>query len=1113
MEDGKGSENEKRRRAVPKFASFKPSPTPTPETAPDRPRSTSQEARTRREGNRNAEEQRRADDRRDDGRRRHGRESGRERDHDRFYDRARDRHRSRDREVEWNRERPRDLERDRHRHRDRHRDGRGRRSPRPSPSREQDDQKHPPAPSNDLFVLDKRGDPLILQFGTNDRSLVPTYHRFGAGKIIGTPGFLTIHRDTSREHFSIRAPGEGSGSTSAFRDKTLVAAANRAKSRRIKPSPAQPSAPPQDFIPLEPSSRKRKRGSETPEPHPPPPNYRSIHITNPKSHTSPPSSPSSPSSQSTSHSRSNSPELKPELTTTQTRASALSSHLKSHPTDADAWLSLISLQDALFAENRPGLASCWTADEFRALAELKMGLYEEALEHVADPARREVLVLGMMGVGKRWEEVLLGEEKKVRGAGGLDFEMGRVGSFSVDQVRGLVTEKLAALGEVLAEMAGAGGGEEEEVLMRLLWDAGFGELAVAAWQGMLEMTFCRPMGESTAEAAMESFGEFWESEVARIGEEGARGWKHFVESGPDAADPPEPRLESAGEVPQAADLFRAWAAAEQQATSRALMPARTLDEGNDDDPFRVVMFSDIKDGLVWFPPAVLSRVKPLLADAFLVFCGLPPAGLSGERFAGLGLDLGLNKVDAGAALGLSRRTPEFRQQGNSMAISPEVLFSGDSWFRYLDKWSNTYQSGDSQVEMSWALRTLGYLVNDGGMETLAEYYLAMAWLNEPAGAKKVAKGLLKRYSSNTRLYNAYALVERANQDLEVSLKVLSSATGLVQPSTPSDSQLLWNTWAWIHLESGQKEMALVRLCSSVDRDLHYSAVSPALLLKARSHLSSTRDYSLSSQQLETAAQYAESLMLMEYLASEEPGTEPAAETQGNITAALSTIHSFSRELQSRNLIKSPDHERLLQTAARLLYYHATHGPYRPSYLASQLQTFIALFPRNTIFLSLLAWSQPSPRINDPVRTTLDSLSLLPAQDSLSTRRFAIQHEARFGTAHSVRAAFEAALQGSGGSSDPACRASVELWMAYVRFCCCCGSAGMEGLRGRAKEVYYRAIGACPWAKEVYMLAFGPGLAGELGGLELGAVVETMVARGLRVHVDLGGVRFRPMTFS
>lgn len=122
-------------------------------------------------------------------------------------------------------------------------------------------------------------------------------------------------------------------------------------------------------------------------------------------------------------------------------------------------------------------------------------------------------------------------------------------------------------------------------------------------------------------------------------------------------------------------------------------------------------------------------------------------------------------------------------------------------------------------------------------------------------------------------------------------------------------------------------MALVRLCSSVDGSFEGPAVSPALLLKARSHFSSSRDYSLSSLQLENATQHAESLMLLEYLAGggDDGAVEPSSDAQGSIAAALSSVHSFSRELASRSLAGSPHHERLLQTAARLLYYHATHG--------------------------------------------------------------------------------------------------------------------------------------------------------------------------------------------
>ncbi|KAL2189003.1 DUF1740-domain-containing protein [Thermothelomyces heterothallicus CBS 203.75] len=1168
--DKEQRQDKDKRRAVPKFGSFKPNPTPEP--APTA-RQAEEETQSYEDRHGRADKDSRSRDRdrdrreADRGHRRSSRERGRDRERDRSREAQGSRHREghglrkrdherggdRERDREWDRERERkrekDSERERHRSRhERHHTSRSR-SPRNAPGRDRCDRAGSPVlSSNDLFVMDKRGDPLIVQYGSNDRSQVPVYHRFGGGRIIGSPGFLIIHRDGVREQFGIRLPGEGSGSGSAFRDKALVAAAARLRPRRIKPEPepAHSARPPSEaFIPLSPP-RKRKRhhdGHDEDGTHPPsPPDYRSTYGKARQDNL--PSDSDSDSGSDSSPSRSPSPEPDPDLPGPRARAADLSRRVKTHPSDIPAWLELVALQDSLFASASssfssssspssaiPDILGSRTAEEARSLAELKLSLYQEALPHAVSPQDRETLLLGMMREGARvWEEGVL--KKKWEEVGSpdagfrlwkarLNYETGRVAGFVVEQVREMIVGKLKALGRELERVAAGGREGDEELcrqlvyvflrLTRLLHDAGFAELAVAAWQALLEMTFCRPPAEYAAEAALASFADFWEGEVARIGEDGARGWRHFVEAGEGMVDPPEPKSDKPSVVRGTMDPLKAWALMENQGAEKARMPARTLDEGTEDDPFRVVLFSDIKEFLVWFPSPVVPQVKPLLADAFLVFCGLPPAGLSGEPFlallrdpfvaaTGQGLDLGLGKEEAGTTTrDLTRHGPEFIQHGGSLAISAQVLFCKSSKFRYLEEWSRIYDAADKQVDLSWVLRTIGYLVRDCRMEALATYYLAMEWLNDSARARKVAKGLLKQYSSNIQLYNAYALVEWANGNAEVSHKVFSSATGLVQPLS-SDGQLLWNTWAWTHLESGQKDLALARLCSSVDKEFRGPIPSPALLLTAKSQIASTRDYSLSSRQLGTAAQYAESLMLLEYL-SAEGGSEPTSETQGNISAALSTIHAFSHELQSRNLHDTPHHERLLQSAACLLYHHATHGPYRPTYVREQLQTFVHLFPHNTLFLSLFAWSQPPLRIDDPVRAVLRTRALAgppgPPHDRLGTRRFAIHHEARAGagTAHSVRAAFEAALD----DGDDGCRGSAELWVRYLRFCC---SRRAELGRARAREVFYRAIGACPGAKEVYMEAFGEGMAGMLSAAELRAVVETMAEKGLRVHVDL-----------
>lgn len=159
-------------------------------------------------------------------------------------------------------------------------------------------------------------------------------------------------------------------------------------------------------------------------------------------------------------------------------------------------------------------------------------------------------------------------------------------------------------------------------------------------------------------------------------------------------------------------------------------------------------------------------------------------------------------------------------------------------------------------------------------------------------------------------------------------------------------------------------------------------------------------------------------------------------------------------------------------------------------MQEKLSRFIDAFPRNTIFLSLFEWSDSSLRVVDETRSLLFDKALSPSQDSVSSRVFAIRHELARGNTNSTKAAFEHAL-----SSD-ACKASVLLWISYIRF-----SHSQKELRGKARDVFYRALRHCPWSKEVMMEAFVT-LARDMGSEELRAVHETMASKGLRVHVDL-----------
>ncbi|KAM0527499.1 hypothetical protein ACHAP6_003741 [Verticillium nonalfalfae] len=179
-----------------------------------------------------------------------------------------------------------------------------------------------------------------------------------------------------------------------------------------------------------------------------------------------------------------------------------------------------------------------------------------------------------------------------------------------------------------------------------------------------------------------------------------------------------------------------------------------------------------------------------------------------------------------------------------------------------------------------------------------------------------------------------------------------------------------------------------------------------------------------------------------------------------------------------------------RSAARLLYFHARQGPFRSAYLREQLAKCLGIFPRNTMFLSLFAWASSSFGIDDPVGDMLRSTALANQNDCVSSRIFAIKYELQRGNSHSTRAAFEQALK------SPACRANSELWRSYVQF-----SHSRKELRAKAKEIFFRGLGQCPWSKDLAMEAFTT-LANVMDEFELGSVFNTMQSKGLRLHVEL-----------
>ena len=129
-----------------------------------------------------------------------------------------------------------------------------------------------------------------------------------------------------------------------------------------------------------------------------------------------------------------------------------------------------------------------------------------------------------------------------------------------------------------------------------------------------------PASEKARDAELEQFEEFWDSECPRFGEQGAKGWKSY--------DPDEiVDLPVITDAQPTGTSIEDWYRREEQ--SKCDLPARTTDDLNEDDPYRVILFNDIRPFLYAFTTDVIH----CLPYSFLSFCGvnLPPRDYSSNE--------------------------------------------------------------------------------------------------------------------------------------------------------------------------------------------------------------------------------------------------------------------------------------------------------------------------------------------------------------------------------------------------------------------------------------------------------------------------------------------------
>ena len=981
----------------------------------------------------------------------------------------------------------------------------------------------------DLFIIDRRGDRHNITYGATHRYAVPAFRRAGSGRVIGINTRYMIdreHRDT--DSLILRTREQGLADGARIKSTRLMSKSSTQPTRlfRLREDDTGNAALEhmQDFIEFDSATKPNfnYNSDSGDERHA----YRSIHGKAKDEDVIPGELEALPDPKALER------DIQIDIDADRkARNAELSRAIDSNPTDVASWLRLIDHQDMLILGSRDESRS-FTYAERQSLAEVKLSLYEKALKKVGESHHKDRLLLGRLYEGaKSWDaEKLLGQWKDTLKKNSafislwvkyLDFRQTDFRDFAFEQCMAVFLECLSL------NTSSAASPHKMQVqcylflrLTLFVREAGYVELAVGLWQGVLEFTCFMPSSfaeSNDKEGALSSFAEFWESEVARIGEVGAVGWRKAASSDVDpAAHAYKTKVEST-------DLLTSWAAAERERVLDCQMPSRSIDEFKSgmDDPYTVVLFSDLQNVLPFFWD--LNNLDELI-DSFLYFCHLPHLTVtqnalttrlwSGDNFVrNEFVDNTQNNlspwISSQPGNPQSSKSPFCFPVPNFIHATDTMFATPKKWFSSFQAWADDMSSESSIINPGWVRQTLRSLAELHTADNeLAEYALAVDFACDREAAKKFAKRLLRTRSSNLRLYNCFALMQSRTGAQSTADHVWSTALSMskdFEDYDKIDCGLLWNSWTWEFLQCedfGRASYVLhAMLSQKIDLAPFSTAPDPIQFnatskLRVQNILRESQERALAYRKFQVYASYTDCLALLLYI------------VEGSFEASLDVYASAVLKLRGlpvqEESTKAFSAELLHQSRARLIYFHVERrGKFKPVQIHNLLTESISLFPHNTLFLSLFMWNETRFPIFDRIRdisaltksTDPDSRYRLDGDFGLrgiasqstpiSTHLFSIYNELcrpvfTGGTAHSARAAFEKAIGEHSalasikpGDKDThhsfdvdSARSNITLWKIYILF-------ELHQTRdiNAAKAVFYRAIRACPWSKELLMLAF------------------------------------------
>ncbi|KAJ1340290.1 hypothetical protein BSLG_005063 [Batrachochytrium salamandrivorans] len=584
----------------------------------------------------------------------------------------------------------------------------------------------------------------------------------------------------------------------------------------------------------------------------------------------------------------------------------------------------------------------------------------------------------------------------------------------------------------------------------LLFQSGNTEKSIAAFQAMIEFSCYCPAAfcAQSFEKRVELFESFWESECARFGESDAKGWE--------------------------------------------LSLMNELEE----DPFRTVLFDDIR-GMMFDVKCPETKRYPFLNDELA------------------------NPVSSASFISFTRATANGGhgddEQNTSQAIRslayPIRTFPLSVWTLVSDgfSWLSNFTAMDARLvdSLGAGRRTMiGVAVQQshtlfGNDPWLLPMLLSIEVSSHPKSVEKMAKALLKSDRMNLVLWNAYArvLLQRGKVD-----------------EARNGGTSVYTLLADLEYTHGKSTTVLNVLIAfsekgSIPADYSTLTPTPTRLLKTRKYFEQLIDqllehidpaaYNYDMQHLLDALY---GLTMLDYLLNGIDSSnklfkstlEKCRDVAGRRQCKAGVLQHSTLLGSDQGSGQMPLNSSLpslmveyIYEPGRAIFMHSSSGKaFKPVLLRDMLEEALEIYSTNTLLLVVYGWNEACTGIENRVRRFLSQLySRSPSHVILLFSAWSEMHQRGVVNSHVVRSLFEKAIEAKESVH------SVSIWYMAIEF-----EARQETQNklDRAKALFYRGIRECPWAKELYMLAFTT-LAPAFTQQELAQVYNLMEEKEIRIR--------------